>query len=138
MPNTSSEEIQSDFVNIAFHLYWKHHKIQEPVQYFSLREAMHMLREATGMKQYELAALLWITTNRLNNIELRNAYFSQKQYDIIAHITASYSLPILADYFESQAAYASSKVPATKGRKAKSLGGEDDTPDWVQVMGDGA
>lgn len=137
MPNTSSEA-QSNFVTLAFHLYWKHRKFQEPVKYFSVREAMYSLRKATGMQQSELAALLWITTNRLNNMELRGTYFSPRQYETLAHLTASYSLPVLADFFESQAAYAMSHTPAKRGRKANSIDGDGEDPAWMQVMGDGA
>jgi hypothetical protein len=127
----------TSFVNIAFLLYWKHHKIEEPVKYFSIREAFHLLREATGMDQVELAACLWMTTNKLNGVEIRGTYLTPKQYETLLYITRSYSLPVLADYFESQRDYALSKVPAKRGRAGKSGLGEDE-PEWVKVMGDGA
>jgi hypothetical protein len=136
----SNETVQTeaDFINLAFHLYWKHHRVEEPVKYFSLLEALHKLREATGMDQPELAAILWLTTNKLNGIEIRCTYFTQKQYEILDYLTASYSLPVLADFFESQKAIAFSKVPGRKGRNLRTLGGDGkEDPEWTRVMGDG-
>jgi hypothetical protein len=126
-----------DYITHVFHDYWKVHRIKEPTKYFSLREAIHRLQQATKITPAELSAYLRLSTNRLNSIAANNGPLVQQQYEILIQLAKSYSLPVLVGYLETLLAYSTATDAPKRGRKPKDrFGANDSTPGWVSMMGE--
>lgn len=125
------------YFDILLLKYWNNRRYQEPTRYFSLHEAIACLSKASGLSMAWLAAHLGILTNRLNMIAIRQGPLSIRQFGILVQLAKSYSLPVLADYFDTQQSIVHSSTAPRRGRKPHGLSAdEENTPEWAKTVGD--
>lgn len=125
---------EEDFITLIFRLFWETNRKQEPQQYFSFRDAFQALIDFTGLDRRNIALRLGVTTSYLGMIESGKRLGNAFHYSQLMSLAESYSLPILATYFENWMDRAMNSQGATKSRKVRRGLGEDRS-DWRDEMG---
>lgn len=126
---------EEDFITLVFRLFWEAKRQQEPAQYFSFRDAFQKFVDFTGLDRRNIALRLGVTTSYLGMIESGKRLGNVFHYTQLMVLSRSYSLPLLAAYFENWADRAMNSQGPSKGRKVRRGLGEAG-PDWRDSMGD--
>ena len=124
-----------DFIANAIRLYWQAHHVEEPTQYFSVREAFQTLRDITGLTRERIAAYLGITTGYLGLIESGKRLVDPANYSVLKELAKSYTLPKLVEFFDACEYKAINAQGASTGRRFKH-GNKGAMSDWRDMMGE--
>lgn len=134
-PSTSAAPA---YIDLIFSTYWKLHRVQEPPKYFSLREAIYSLTQASGTLLNQVAANLGLNVSRFNAIAQRGGPLMPYQWEILIRLAKAYSMPVLVEFFDSAMAVAVEQAPGRRGRRPKpGLDSGGSEPGWMKAIGDG-
>lgn len=125
---------EEGFIDTAFRMFWDAKRVEEPTEIFSVREAFTALRNCTGLSRDTIARYLGISGSYLSKIEMGRTIVSAANYTELKMLAKSYSLPLLAKFFEDCEFKSINSSAPTKGRKLKHSTGA--MPNWRDMMGE--
>ena len=132
-----STDGEEGFIDATFRMFWEAQRVEEPNEVFSIREAFTALRECTGMSREAIARYLGISVSYLSKIEMGKTIVSVANYTELKMLAKSYTLPLLAKFFDDCEFKAKNSQAASKGRKVKQTGGPGGAmPNWRDMMGE--